>query len=277
MCPALELEPDYAEAVRIMAGGLGRAELELATSFAMPLYWIYREGDGYRVRNGTCFFLDTGHAVFGVTARHVIEQFRKDRQNHRVLTTQISTDPGVSIDFDGTNGIIDEEEIIDIATFRVERGQIERSGKTALRGHQADWPPQPPQQGRGIYYSGYPEIETIWPKPDEINFGAAPASGVATSVSDQNISTQIERQHLTAALGKGIPPENYDFSGLSGGPMLTVVQGALRSWRLAGVIIQGPNNRDDPDRPAIAGLEVIRARRADFINPDGTLNRQRAV
>ena len=86
MCQTLELEPDYAEAVRIMAGGLGRAELELATSFAMPLYWIYREDDGYRVRNGTCFFLDTGQAVFGVTARHVVDQFRMDRQNHSIFS-----------------------------------------------------------------------------------------------------------------------------------------------------------------------------------------------
>ena len=49
---------DEAEARRIMAGGLGRAELEFATSVCAPLYWIIREAEGRRrVRNGTAFFL----------------------------------------------------------------------------------------------------------------------------------------------------------------------------------------------------------------------------
>jgi hypothetical protein len=277
MPKTFETDPDYAEAVRIMSGGLGRAELELATSFAMPLYWIYTEGSGFRVRNGTAFILDTGQAVFGVTAGHVIDQLRRDRRNHQILATQISTNLGVAVDFDGSNRIIDEDERIDIATFRIESDQIKRSGKTVLRGHQTHWPPAPPQEGRGVYYSGYPEIETIWQKPDEVNFGAAPAGGVATSVNEHTVSTQIAREHLIAVLGGGIPPENYNFSGMSGGPMLTVVQGKLRGWRLAGVIVEGPNDRDTAERPAIAGLEIIRARRADFINADGTLNRNRVL
>lgn len=274
---SLESEPEDAEAIRIMTGGLGRAELELATSFAMPLYWIYREAAGFRVRNGTAFFLDTGEAIFGVTARHVFEQMRADRRRHDVLATQISTGPGVSADFDGPNRIIDEDERIDIATFRIEPEQIKRSGKTVLRGHQAAWPPGPPQQDRGVYYSGYPEVEVLWQAPDEVNFGAAPGSGVASSVNDHTVSTQIARERLIAVLGGGLPPENYDFSGMSGGPMLTVVQGALRSWRLAGVIYEGPNLQSTVERPGIEGLEIIRARRADFINADGTLDRTRML
>jgi hypothetical protein len=57
--------------------------------------------------------------------------------------------------------------------------------------------------------------------------------------------------------------------------MLTVVQGALRGWRLAGVIYEGPNVESTAERPGIEGLEIIRARRADFINADGTLDRNR--
>ena len=38
-----DLDLDEAEARRIMAGGLGRAELEFATSVCAPLYWIIRE------------------------------------------------------------------------------------------------------------------------------------------------------------------------------------------------------------------------------------------
>jgi hypothetical protein len=272
-----EAQPDDAEAIRIMSSGLGRAELELATSFAMPLYWIYREAAGFRVRNGTAFFLDTGRAIFGVTAHHVIAQMRRDRVHHDVLMTQISTGPGLTIDFEGANSILDEDEAIDIATFRIEPEQIERSGKTALRGHQPGWPPGPPQQDRGVYYSGYPETETLWQAPDEVNFGAVPGSGVASSVNEHTISTQIARERLFAVLGRGLPPADYNFNGMSGGPMLTVVQGALRSWRLAGVIYEGPNIESTAERPGIEGLEIIRARRADFINADGTLDRNRLL
>lgn len=277
MVETFKSEPDYAEAIRIMSGGLGRAELELVTSFAMPLYWIYSEGARYRVRNGTAFFLDTGQAVFGVTACHVISQMRSDREQHDILATQISTDPGVAIDFDGANRILDEDERIDIATFRIELDQIKRSGKTVLRGHQSAWPPAPPQQDRGVYYSGYPEIESLWQAPEEVNFGALPGSGIASSVNDHTISTQISREHLIDVLGLGIPPENYNFSGMSGGPMLTVIQGVLRGWRLAGIIYEGPNILNTVERPGIEGLEIIRARRADFINPDGTLDRGRML
>jgi hypothetical protein len=270
-------EPDYAEAARIMSGGLGRFELELATSFAMPLYWIYRYGQRFRVRNGTAFFLDTGQAIFAVTARHVLEQMRCDQRDYGLLATQISTGPGVSIDFNGQNQIIDENEAIDIATFRTNADQIKRSGKTILKGLQTAWPPGPPRVGRGIYYSGYPEVETLWQAVDEVNFGAAPASGVATSVNEHTISSQIARERLIAVLPGGIPPENYNFSGMSGGPMLTVIEGKLRGQRLAGVIYEGPNHQDTDSRPAIYGLEIIRARRADYINADGTLNRNRPL
>ena len=80
---------------------------------------------------------------------------------------------------------------------------------------------------------------------------------------------------MIAVLGKGVPPENYDFSGMSGGPMLTVVeQGGTRSQSLAGVVYQGPNPSEN-ECEAIAGLEIIKARRSHFILPDGMLDARR--
>jgi hypothetical protein len=75
-------------------------------------------------------------------------------------------------------------------------------------------------------------------------------------------------------LGGGVPPENFAFSGISGGPMLMVIQGRLRSWALAGVVYQGPNTSENPDE-AIAGLEIIKARRAHFLLPRGNLDTAR--
>lgn len=90
-----------------------------------------------------------------------------------------------------------------------------------------------------------------------------------------DISSLIEREHLMDVLGTGLPPEKYNFGGMSGGPMLTVVEHkGIRGWRLAGVIYDGPNPSADPAQ-WIDGLEIIKARRADFILPDGTLDKSR--
>ena len=81
----------------------------------------------------------------------------------------------------------------------------------------------------------------------------------------------INTSGVPAKVGEGVPQENFDFRGMSGGLMLTALQNQLRSWSLAGVIYQGPNTSADGGQ-AIAGLEVIRARRAHFILPNGNLD-----
>jgi hypothetical protein len=49
-------------------------------------------------------------------------------------------------------------------------------------------------------------------------------------------------------LGNEDMPENFDFGGMSGGPVVAIVQTPiLRSWIPAGVIFQGPNPSDDPE------------------------------
>jgi hypothetical protein len=147
--------------------------------------------------------------------------------------------------------------------------------KETLIGHQKTWPPAPPQVDRGVYYCGFPGVSTLWLSTTEISFGAAPGGGVASCISDNDISTLMEREHLIDVMGTGLPPENFDFGGISGGPMLTAVEDkGIRSWRLAGVIYNGPNTSDDPEE-AIAGLEIIRVRRADFLMPNGELDVQR--
>jgi hypothetical protein len=274
MNPALPPIADEQEARAIIAAGLGRAELEFAMSLTAPLYWIIREDENqYRVRNGSAFFLDAGEGPFAVTANHVVKGWRDDQAKGNVVALRLGLD--LQLDFAGKNAIIAEHPEIDIATFRISRDEIGGIGKGVLTGYQRAWPPAPPQQDRGVYYSGFPGRERIWLSPHEISFGAAAVSGVASSVSETNVSSLVERQNLIVVLGGGIPPEDYDFGGMSGGPMLMVIEtGTIRSWSLAGVIYQGPNPSPDTAQ-AIAGLEIIRARRAHFILPDGQLDVRR--
>ena len=59
---------------------------------------------------------------------------------------------------------------------------------------------------------------------------------------------------------------------MSGGPMVSIsMKNGIHCWALAGVVYQGPNTSLDSSQ-SICGLEVIKARRAHFIKPDGTLD-----
>ena len=123
-------ELDEAEARRIMAGGLGRAELEFATSVCAPLYWIIREADGRRrVRNGTAFFLDAGAGVFAVTAEHVLAGLEEDRRSRTVEAVQLGRD--LTLDLDGRHAVIDRNHEIDIATFRISASEVEAQSNMA--------------------------------------------------------------------------------------------------------------------------------------------------
>jgi hypothetical protein len=251
-----------------------KKDAEFVASLTIVLFWVFRDTDGrIRARNGSAFFLDAGEGPFAVTANHVIEGWRQDRRERRASPLHMGSE--YHLDFENRNAIIASNGDIDIATFRVSEEEIRATGKTVYRGYQRTWPPIPPMEGRGIFYAGFPGVVTIPAAPDEYSFGIATAGGIANSISETDVSNLIERDRLVATLSEGLPPENFDFRGMSGGPMLSVInyQGK-RTSALAGVLYEGPNPEPDPEE-AIAGLEIIRARRAHFILPDGTLDVQR--
>jgi hypothetical protein len=264
------------EAKAIIAGGLGDYELRRVAAYCAPLYWAVGDDSGnWRSKNGTVFFLNAGAGVFAVTAWHVIEQWR-------VARAKGNTGP-LRLGGNGTSSVIDLDldliamnREIDIATFRVTEDCVKALGKEILMGNQTEWPPAPPEVGRGVYYGGFPTINTLDPSPGEASFGVVAGLGIAHSVSERDICAQLEREYLMpSSLGEGIPPNNFDFGGISGGLMLTVIEkSGLRLWSLAGVIWEGPNTSNDPNQ-AIPDLEVIRARRAHFILPGGQLDVQR--
>lgn len=261
------------EQARAMMAVLGRAEGEFVVSLTAPIYWITRDEDGRRrVRNGSVFFLDAGKGPFAVTANHVIKRWKEDSKAGIATDLQIGRE--FCPDFDGENAIVSSHDEIDLLTFQISKKAIDSIGKTVLTGYQENWPPTPPTQGKGIYYAGYPSFETILMTENEISFGAASGGGVASSVSESDVSSLIERKYLIPTLGGEVPGESYDFGGMSGGPMLSVIEHkGIRTWALAGVIYEGPNPSSNNEE-AIAGLQIMKARRGHFIRPDGTLDVQ---
>lgn len=260
------------EAIAIMRNGLGDYELKNIATFCAPIYWVIgRNPDRTPIsRNGTVFFLDAGEGVFGVTACHVIHGFIRDRKvGAGPLCIATNGDP-MQIDWDARR--IDEHSAIDIATFRVTPDEVRQLGKVPLTGYQKTWPPKPPAKNCGLYYCGYPSAGTNPLSPGALSFGAVRGSGVATSINDRDVVTLFERHYWIAESGQDIPPENFDYGGISGGLMLTVIQTArIRSWSLAGTIYEGPSTSEALGE-AIAGFEVLRARRAHFLYPNGTLD-----
>src|SRR5262249_48117096 len=160
------------------------------------------------------------------TAAHVIEgpkSWRAHCKEHGPTPLRLGARNGASVTLPWDARAVDIDLDIDIATFTISPREIAAIERTPYSGYQREWPPPPPQRDKGIYYCGFPAKGTRQLSQRAVQFGVSIGSGVASSVSDTDVSSLIEREYLEAALGEGIPPENYDFGGISGGPMLYVI------------------------------------------------------
>ncbi|MGA2494842.1 MAG: hypothetical protein ABSF67_18190 [Roseiarcus sp.] len=273
--PELLTAEEKAEAVRLVMDGLGRAELEVAGSYPSPLVWTVEDGRGSkRMKGGTVFFLDTGAATFAVTAAHVVQEFFNDSKFPNVHCS-IACDGKQPLRIPLGDRLIDASPAIDIATFAISLEEIKYLNRGVLRGHVREWPPKAAQVDGPATYCGFPGIGRR-PTEQGVVFGAVPMAGMVSSSHETMTSILIERERLVRMLGDGDMPENFNFGGMSGGPLLAIIQAeVMRTWRPAGVIIQGPNPGDSPDQDAIPGLEIIRARPIHFIKADGYLDLDR--
>ena len=101
-----------------MKGELEKFELNFTISVTAPLFWVIRQADGaYIAKNGSAFFLNTGNCLFGVTAYHVIEEWRHDRSQHDVVHCFLGGH-GLACRF-REEWLIDGDPAIDIATFDI--------------------------------------------------------------------------------------------------------------------------------------------------------------
>jgi len=264
---------DEESARKLLTSGWGRTIHNLVNSYIVPLCWFVPEKSGskFKARNGSAFFLDAGEGPFGVTAAHVIEDYKKCRKKGQVEEVKLSNIP---FDIENKNRIIAIDNNIDLATFEITSEEIQSIGTIVITGSNRSWPPTPPQQDRGIFLAGFPSIETTSHSVPDFGFGAHSINGTANSISEKDISIQIKREELIDILGYGLPKKNYNFGGMSGGPVLALIDGTIQSWVFAGVVYEGPNPSPDRDN-SISDFEIIRARRAHFILPNGQLDIKR--
>ncbi len=253
----------YDEAVARARGSFGEELRKVATSYIAPLFWETKNERGeVALRNGTAFFLDAGEGPFAVTAAHVYQACLEAKRQNPKLRCQLK-----DLSFEPEDRLIEHGDPKyklrpDVTTFRVTQEEVEKLQKRVVTGGQQTWPPTPPEEGKGVFFAGFPGRDRVLTDIDEVEFGIFNGLLTVESVSDRDILCAVEEEHLIETPGQGpSAPPDYDVSGVSGAPLLTVVEGAVLSWRLGGVIYK-----------ALEGSGMIFAARAKNINPDGTLN-----
>ncbi len=97
------------------------------------------------------------------------------------------------------------DPLYDVATFNILPTEVEllrTHGKVVLTGSQAAWPPAPPQQGRGVFFVGFPGGgRQLRPYRGgglvEVNWEGYTALAIATSVSDTGITVHYRAKPLS--------------------------------------------------------------------------------
>jgi hypothetical protein len=244
------------EAIALTRGPFGAEVEAAAVSYIVPFLWFIHAADGdQKARNGTAFFVQADR-TFVVTADHVFGGYLESVENFgKRVRCQLG-----NLRFDPQERLIARDKNLDIATFSIDPEEVRRSfeGKTTM-----SLAPMVPQIGKGVLFAGFPGSERRRLHASAIESGVFTALTVADNVSDLQISGHFEREHLVDSPRRPTAPIGYDFRGVSGGPLLTIVESErLWYWRLGGVMTEFSAN-----------LEIFYATRADFILPDGRLKK----
>jgi hypothetical protein len=249
------LKPLSKEEAIALTRGPYAATVERAVAGSIaPFLWRERDEKGdLKLRNGTVFFVSADR-TFMVTADHVFAGYLEARNKFgQFVRCQLG-----NLRFVPEDRLIARSESLDIATFAITSEEIKKTydGKFAM-----SLDPMNPQIGKGVFFAGFPGLERRQLSERQIESGIFRALTVADNVNDREISGHFDREYQVDKPGQPTAPEGYDIGGVSGGPLVTMVDSAnLCYWRLGGVMTAF--NRS---------FEIFYATRADFILPEGTL------
>ncbi|WP_152548472.1 hypothetical protein [Cupriavidus sp. SK-4] len=248
------------EATTLLRGEFGKTLLHGVLDYATPLAWGVEENGVWRIlANGTAFILDCGQGPFLVTAAHVYEGYLEARDEHPTLHCQLGM-----MEFRPEERLICTlgHRVLDVATFRVEPDEIAALRKRICFGP-AEWPPRNVAEHDGVFFGGFPGIERRPNAENAFTFGFYVALTPVSSASQRHFGCAFERDNWIDTLGLGIPAEDYDLGGISGGPMfvLNESESGIFSWHIVGVAYNATN----------ALGEIVLAHHASSIRADGSL------
>jgi hypothetical protein len=243
-------EAEARETIRRVGMELWKA----AANYVVAIFWTRDEGARAPIlHSGSGFFMRVEGPTVLVTAAHVIRQYEADAKQYGAsVKAQV-----MNIGFVPTNHLLDIDDSLDIATIRVPDNLPERVDKWCYQ-RQADlWPPPPPMEERGLFFVGFPGMYRSERSRNSVDSGMYGGVLTATSVKEDTIIAQLNRDEIEPLAGLPPPPMNAWLGGMSGAPGWTLTRVA---WRLAGVLYEYSQD-----------YELFYFRRADAIRPDGTL------
>ena len=233
----------------------------------VPLYWHDGAlGWPKTFRGGSSFAIRFGSTLVGITAAHVVRQFEHAAKETPTVVCQLRLHR-----FDLMRAIIDIDDDLDVATFAITDDEWRHIGGNAVDCRNA-WPPPTPDEGRAINLVGFPENIRVVRSNMSAEFAAYGAFATVEAVTELDIIVTFDpARDRPMASARQVPPLGYNMSGCSGGPAFTQgLRNGLHRWFAVGILIAGPRDGSTGDA---ATFDMIRIRRIDRINADGTIRR----
>jgi hypothetical protein len=250
------------KAKELLSGPLADVYRSILKACCASIFWYGRgrRDLGAILHNGTVTFVRTPDCLIGVTAAHVLRKYLVDSDGDGVT---IQIDDAVVPDLKSRIISLPRPGGTDIATFRLDQKILGQMAKqiTPLE----NWPPRPPQEGRGIMLAGYPAIERL-SKGRNVEFGLFTAIVIARTVSDRQITWLVEPDAQLETANIPPPPPRYGLGGVSGGPLITWLESEnyISSFVLGGIITEHPEYEAND-----FSIERVIASRADLVTTSG--------
>lgn len=224
---------DLDETKALLRGHFGRELINVAKNYTMCVSFSAPYGEEWLpLKTGSAFAVKTPNNLFLVTANHIYQEYLEFSGKYKNARFQIG-----SLEFKLRERLIASNARSDIATFSLLEDELLIQGKVPI----SSWPPIDPVADQGIMFSGFPGKERTRLTANAHSAGMFIATGRVYSVTSEQIKTTFEHDLLVDVMGDGkLPGHGYDVGGMSGGPLLTLIErGSILSWRLGGIISEG--------------------------------------
>jgi hypothetical protein len=238
----------------LLRQGLGDELARVVWLCCAPIFWGHPPNGPFS-NSATTFFVNTGERTIGITACHVVERFREARGDNPALECQIK-----GALFPLLDRLIDFSHALDLVTFAASEDEVRRLG-TGVHFSSPPWPPAPPEQGKGVFFGGFPGSDRLH-EEGRVNWGFGWGLMPVEVVEHNRLVIRFDHERWVQPKDVPLPPPGTSWGGLSGAPLFAVVRTALLTWRLVGVVKEF--HQTDY-------LELLYAIPIEFVRPDGTI------
>jgi Trypsin-like peptidase domain len=228
------------EAKALMAGPLGEEMAKYPLRFCKAAFFGEppSRATPMAVSNGSATLIDVGYGPFALTCAHVLEGYRRERENSPNCFFQIG-----NCRLDPIAQLVTLDPNLDVATIRLTADQSNEiirnsNGIGESFYSQVPWPPRRVVAGDFVAFGGFPGDLRRLVSVDDISFGTYSSGAAQVTISrDDYFVCQFERAEWVRHFSE---PEPATIRGLSGGPAFVLRHSAagLMSYEFSGVIYE---------------------------------------